>query len=90
MNFVKRSLAGKGTRSGVGALEAVGALLLPVLDYSDAPASSSYSPGMSAAGLMQRFRRIVRDPGAIVKDGSLNVILSNGLANPLSMELLEL
>ena len=28
--------------------------------------------------------------GAIAKDGSLNVILPNGLANPLGIELLEL
>ena len=32
----------------------------------------------------------MRDPGAIAKDGDLNVILPNELADPLGIELLEL
>ena len=74
---------GGGTRDGVGAFAEVGASLLPVLDLLPwAPASSSCFVG-SAERLTRGLRRVVRDPGAIVKDGSLNVIFSNGLADPL-------
>ena len=45
---------------------------------------------MSAERLTEGLRRVVQDFGAITKDGSLNVILLNGLTDPLDMELLEL
>ena len=41
-------------------------------------------------GLTQRLHRVVQDPGAIAKDGDLNVIFPNRLANLLGMELLKL
>ena len=90
MNFVKKFLAGGGTRGGMGALRGGGASLLPTSDLSGAPVCSSCFPKMLAGGLTQGLRRIVRDPGAIAKDGGLNVILSNGLADLFGMELLEL
>ena len=90
MNFVKRSLAGGGTRGGVEALGRVRASSLLTSDFFGAPASSSYSPGILVGGLTQGLHRVGRDPGAIAKDGGLNVILPNGLADSLGMELLEL
>ena len=90
INFVKKSSAGGGTRGGVGALEGVEASLLPGSDLSGASASSICSPEMSAGGLTKGLRRVVRNPGAIVKNRSLNVILPNGLADLFGMELLEL
>ena len=90
MNLMKRSLKVGGTRGGVGALRGVGASLLSALYLLPwAPASSSCSVGLTG-GLMQGLRQVVQDPGAIAKDGGLNMILSNGLADPLGMELLEL
>ena len=90
INFVKRSLAGGGTRGGVRALGGVRASLLPASVFPVAPASSSCSPGILARGLMQGLRRVVQDPGAIAKVKGLIVIIPNGLADPLDMELLEL
>ena len=90
MIFVKRFSAGGGTRGRVGALGQIGASLLPASDLLVMPASSSCSPRMLAGGLMQGLRRVVRNLGAIAKDGGLNVIFPNGLADPLGMELLEL
>ena len=87
MNFVNRSLAREETRSRVGASERVEASFLPTLDLPGVPASSFYSPEMSAGGLKPELRRVVQDLGAIAKDGGLKIILSNGLADPLGMEL---
>ena len=90
MNFLKRSVAGEGTRGEVGASRGVGASLLPTSDLLPwVPASSSCS-FRSAERLTQGVRRVVRDLEAIVKEGGLNVILPKGLADPLGMELLEL
>ena len=90
MNLMKRSSEVGGIRGGVGALGGVGASLLPASDLPPwAPASSSCSVG-SMGGLTQGLRWVVRDPGAIAKDGGLNMILLNGLADPLGIELLEL
>ena len=72
MNFVKRSLEGRGTRSGVvtsGGVEAlVGASLLPTLDFLAGLwlASSSSSSVELAGVLMQRLRR-AQNPRAMVK-----------------------
>ena len=87
INFVKRSLAEGGTRGEVGVLGEVGALLLPALDF--APTSSSCFPKMLAGGLTQGLRRVMQDLGAIAMK-SLNVILSNELADLLGIKLLEL
>ena len=92
MNFVKRSSV-KGTRGGVIALGSVGATLLPGLNHLAgpwAPASSSSSPVGLTGVVTQELRRVIRDLGAIAKDGGLNIILPNGLADLLGMELLEL
>ena len=43
-----------------------------------------------AEELTRGLRWVVQDFGAIVKDGDLNVIFPNGLADPLGVELLEL
>ena len=87
---MKRSSVGRGTRGGVETLERVGALLLLASDLPFwAPVSSFCSVG-SMRGLTQGLRWVVQDAGAITKDEGLNVILSNGLADPLGMELLEL
>ena len=67
INLVKRSLEVGGTRGRVEASGGVRASSLPALDLSGAPASSSYSPGMSAGGLTQGLCRVVQDPGAIAK-----------------------
>ena len=84
MNFVKRSLEGGRIRSEVGVS------LLPASDLPNALANLSCSPEMSAGELTQRLHRMVQDPRAIVKDGDLNVILPNGLADLLGIELLKL
>ena len=92
MNFVKRSLVGR-TRGRVIALGEVGASLLSALDPLArpwAPASSSSYPAGLIKVVTQGLRRVARDPGAITKDRSLNVILQDGLADLLGMELLEL
>ena len=67
MNFVKRSLAGRGIRGRVGALGEVGALLLLALDLLGVLASSFSSPEMLARGLTQGLCWVVRDPRAIAK-----------------------
>ena len=90
MNFVNKSLAGGEIKGRVRALGGIGASLLLASDFSGAPASSSCSPGISAKGLTQRLRWVIRNPGTITKDGGLNVILLNRLADLLGMELLEL
>ena len=90
INFVKRSLAGGGTRGEVGALGEIGASLLPASDILGTPVSLSYSLGISAEIFTQGLHQIVQDPGAIVKNRGLNVIFPNGLADPLDIELLEL
>ena len=90
MNFVKRSLEQGGTRSRVGASGGMGASSLPALDLPSAPAGLFCSPAMSARRLTQGLRQVMQDPGTIAKGGGLNVILPNGLADPLGMELLEL
>ena len=92
MNFVKRSLVG-GTKSGVIALGGVRALLLPALDPLAGPwasASLFSSPARLTEVVIRGLWLVARDPGAITKDGGLNVILPNRLADPLGMELLEL
>ena len=90
MNFMKRSLEGGEMRGRVGASRGVGTSLLPVLDLPPwAPASSSCSMGLIER-LTQGLRQVVGDSGAIAKDRDLNIILPNGLADPLGMELLEL
>ena len=88
MSFVNRSSTKKKTRSGIEALRKIKALSLPELDL--APASLSYLLEMLAERLMQRLRRVVQDLSAITKNGDLNVIISNGLANMLDIELLKL
>ena len=90
MNFVNRSLAGGRTSGRVGASGVVGASLLTASVFPVAPASLYCSPRMSARGLTQGLQQVVRDPKAIAKVESLIVILLNGLADPLGMELLEL
>ena len=77
-------------RSRVEASGGVKASLLLALDLLCMPANSSCSPKMLAGRLMQELRWVMQDPGAIMEDKSLNVILSNGLADPLGMKLLEL
>ena len=90
MNLVKRSSEVRRTRGRVGVLGGVGVSLLLTSDLLPwAPTSSSYSVGLTG-GLTQLLRRVVQDPGTIAKDGGLNVILSNKLADLLGMELLEL
>ena len=79
-----------GALGGVGALGGIGASLLSTSNLSGARMSLSCSPGMLARRLTQRLRWMVQDLGAIAKDGSLNVIFPNGLADSLSMKLLKL
>ena len=81
MNFVKRSLEGRGTRGGMGASGGVGASSLPASDFLDTLASSSCSPEMLAEELTQRLRRVMQDPEVIAKGEGLNVIFPNGLAD---------
>ena len=85
---MNKFLTGGRTRGGVRALERIEASLLPVSDF--APVSLSCSPGILAEKLMQGLRWVVRDPRVIAKDGGLSVIFSNGLADLLGVELLEL
>ena len=40
--------------------------------------------------LTQKVYQVVQNFGAIARDGDLNVIFLNGLADPLGIELLEL
>ena len=98
MKFVKRSLAGGGTRDGVGVSGGVGALvgvssllMLGPLAGLWASASSSCSPVGSGRELTQELRQ-VQDPGAIareLKSKERDAVLPNGLADLLGMELLE-
>ena len=91
MNFVKKSLMGGETKGGVGASKEIRALLLLALDFLArpwVPVSLSYSIELTKK-LTQGLRWVVQDLEAIAIEG-LNVILSNGLADPLGMELLEL
>ena len=91
MNFVKRSSEEREIRGGVGASGGVRALLLPTSDLLPrlwAPTSLFCSIELTGR-LTQGLCRMVQDLGAIAMK-SLNVILSNGLADPLNMELLEL
>ena len=90
MNFVNRSSVGGRMKSRVGASERVKASLLPVSDVLGALASSSSSPGILVERLTQELCWMLRDLGVIAKDGSLNVIFLNGLADLLGIELLEL
>ena len=79
---------GRGMRGRVEALGEIGALSLSASDLT--PASSSCSLGILAKRLMQRLRQVMQDPGAIIRDRDLNVILFNRLADLLVMKLLEL
>ena len=81
---------GGETRGEVGALEGVEALLLLAIDLSGVPASLSCSLGLLVGGLTQRLYWVVQDSRAIAKDGGLNIIFLNGLADLLDMELLKL
>ena len=78
-------------RDGVGASGGVKTLLLLISDFPDGLwASASLSCSMELNGeLTQELRWVVQDSGAIAMRG-LNVILPNGLADPLGMELLKL
>ena len=72
--------------------EGLKTLLLPALDLPtrfSVPARSFYSV-RSTGGLTQELHWVVQDPGAIARDRNLNVILPNGLADPLGMEFLKL
>ena len=92
MNFVKSSMVG-GMRGRVIATGRVKASLLPGLNLLARPwalASSSSFLAESTGVVTQGLRQVAQDLEAIAKDGSLNVILPNGLADPLGMELLEL
>ena len=84
---MKKSLEKRGTRGGIRNSGGVRALLLLASDL--VPASLSCFLGMSTRELMQGLRQAVQDPWAIAMKG-LNMILLNGLADPLGMELLEL
>ena len=78
-------------RGGVEASREVEVLLLPASNLPPgfwAPANSSCFT-RSTERLMQGFRRVVGDLGAIAME-NLNVICPNGLADPLGMKLLEL
>ena len=66
----------------------VKALLLPALDL--APASSSCFPGILAKRLTRGLCQVVQNSGVIAKNGGLNVIFLNGLANLLDMKFLKL
>ena len=88
MNFVNKFLARKKTRNRVEISKRIEALLLSVLDLT--LASLSCSPGILAKKLMQELHQVVRDLRIIAKNGSLNVILPNRLADLLDMEFLEL
>ena len=69
MNFVKKSLV-KGTRDGIGTLEGIKTLLLPVSDLFVWPrrlASSSYYLIKSTKRLLQELRQ-AQDPRAIAME----------------------
>ena len=90
---MNRSLAGRGTRSRVGALKRVEALLLLASDFLAepwAPANSSCFLMRLAIRLTQKLYQVVWDFRTIAKDGDLNEIFLNELADLLNMELLEL
>ena len=99
INFVKRFLAGGGTKSRVGASRGVGgsvrALLLLMLNLFArpwAPASLSCSLAESNGGLAQKLRQ-AQDLRAIateLKSKERDAVLPNGLADPLGIELLKL
>ena len=90
MNLVKRSLKVGGTRGEIGALGEIKASLLTALNLPLwVLASLSCFMGLTG-GLTRELYWVVRGLGAIAKDGGLNVILPNGLADPLDIELLEL
>ena len=88
INFVNRSLAEGETKGGLEASGEIGALLLQVLDLI--LASLFCSPEMLAGGLTQKLCLVVQDPGAIARDGGLNMIFLNKLANSLGIKLLKL
>ena len=83
------SSVGGRTKGRVEASGGVKALLLLTFDFLGARASSSSSMRLTER-LMQGLCWVVQDPRAIAKDDNLNVILLNGLTNPLGMEFLEL
>ena len=92
MNFIKKPLVERKIRGGIGALGRVGASPLPILDFSTWPwplANLSYFPVGLAEKLTWKLQQIW-DLRAITKDGNLNVILPNKLADRLDMKLLEL
>ena len=78
MNFVKKTLAKKGIRSRVGALEEIKALLLPALNLSSrfwVFASSSCSVRLNGK-LTQGLRQVMQDPGAIAIK-NMNIVFLN-------------
>ena len=78
MNLVKRSSEVGATRGRVEASGGVKASSLPALDLlagTWAPASLSSSLAGLTGVLRQGLRQVVRDFGAIAKDGSLIVML---------------
>lgn len=92
INWIKRSLVEKETKGGVRASKKVEALLLPTTIFfagSWLSASLSYSSEKLTRELIWGLR-CLWDSKAIVKDRNLNVILSIGLADLLSIEFLEL
>ena len=88
MNFMNKSLAEGKKRGKMGALGKIRALLLLVLDL--VLAGSFFSLEMSVGRLIQKFRQVVQDFGAIAMDRGLNIIFLNKLADLLGIELLEL
>ena len=92
INFVKKSLARKGTKDGVGALQKIKVLLLPALDLLAgpwAPASSFCSSRIMVKKLIQELHWLMHNLEAIVME-DLNKIFPNVLTNLLDIKLLEL
>ena len=88
MNFVKKFLVRGGTRGKMGALEGIGDLLLLASDL--APANLSCSLEMLAGGLTKGSAGWCKILELFAKNGDLNVIFLNRLADPLGVELLKL
>ena len=88
MNLMNRFLIGGKTRGGMGASKRVKTLSLPTSDILTGtwlPISLSCSLIGLIGRLTQELRQMVQDPGAIAKNGDLNIIFLNKLANLLSI-----
>lgn len=91
INWVKKSLVSREIKREMRALKEVRALLLRALNFPTRfwVLASFFSCLKRLTKRVMQGLCCIYNPRAIIKDGDLNKIFSNGLADSLGMKLLE-